>query len=84
MTERIAADDHGSCSHKESQFVDRNWTPRMTELFRHATRDSLLPSRIVSHPEFGDAAHLIWTEQMDPENSSGKTQVFDAEPRKTN
>ena len=49
--------------------VDRNWTPRMGELFlamQH--RDSLLPSRIVSNPQFGDATHLIWTEKMDPEN----------------
>ena len=71
MTERIAeAMITVPVLIKESQFkVDRNWTPRMTELFlamQH--RDSLLPSRIVSHPEFGDAAHLIWTEQMDPEN----------------
>ena len=49
--------------------VDRNWTPRMGELFlamQH--RDSLLPSRLVSSPQFGDATHLIWTEKMDPEN----------------
>jgi len=49
--------------------VDRNWTPRMGELFlamQH--RDSLLPSRLVSNPQFGDATHLIWTEKMDPEN----------------
>jgi len=49
--------------------VDRNWTPRMGELFlamQH--RDSLLPSRIVSNQQFGDASHLVWTEKMDPEN----------------
>ena len=49
--------------------VDRNWTPRMGELFlamQH--RDSLLSSRIVSNPQFGDATHLVWTEKMDPEN----------------
>lgn len=49
--------------------VDRNWTPRMGELFlamQH--RDSLVPSRIVSNEQFGHAAHLVWTEKMDPEN----------------
>jgi len=55
---------------KDSKFnVDRNWTPRMGELFlamQH--RDSLLPSRIVSNQYFGDATHLVWTEKMDPEN----------------
>ncbi len=49
--------------------VDRNWTPRLGELFDAlARRDSLLPSRLVSHPEFGRRAHLVWTETMDPEN----------------
>lgn len=55
---------------KESKLkVDRNWTPRMGELFlamQH--RDSLVPSRIVSSQHFGDATHLVWTEKMDPEN----------------
>lgn len=55
---------------KESELnVDRNWTPRMGELFlamQH--RDSLVPSRIVSSEHFGDATHLVWTEKMDPEN----------------
>ena len=55
---------------KESELnVDRNWTPRMGELFlamQH--RDSLVPSRIVSSQHFGDATHLVWTEKMDPEN----------------
>ena len=55
---------------KESALnVDRNWTPRMGELFlamQH--RDSLVPSRIVSNQLFGDATHLVWTEKMDPEN----------------
>jgi len=49
--------------------VDRNWTPRLGELFlamQH--RDSLLPSRIVSNSLFGDATHLVWREEMDPEN----------------
>ncbi|MDB4540050.1 c-type cytochrome [bacterium] len=49
--------------------VDRNWTPRLGELFlamQH--RDSLLPSRIVSNSLFGDATHLVWMEEMDPEN----------------
>ena len=49
--------------------IDSNWTPRMGELFLAVQhRDSLLPSRLVSNPQFGDASHLIWTEQMDPEN----------------
>jgi putative heme-binding domain-containing protein len=71
MTERIAeAMVSIPVLVKESELnVDRNWTPRMGELFlamQH--RDSLLPSRIVSNPAFGDAAHLVWTEKMDPEN----------------
>ena len=49
--------------------VDRNWTPRLGELFvalEH--RDSLLPSRLVATPDFGRPADLVWTVRMDPEN----------------
>ena len=49
--------------------IDRNWTPRLGELFvalEH--RDSLVPSRLVADPNFGHRAHLVWTERMDPEN----------------
>jgi putative heme-binding domain-containing protein len=49
--------------------VDRNWTPRLGELFvalEH--RDSLLPSRLVATPDFGSVADLVWTVRMDPEN----------------
>jgi putative heme-binding domain-containing protein len=71
MTERIAeAMIAVPMLVKEAELnVDRNWTPRMGELFlamQH--RDSLLPSRIVSNALFGDATHLVWMEQMDPEN----------------
>lgn len=49
--------------------VDRNWAPRLGELFvalEH--RDSLLPSRLVASSDFGQPADLVWTERMDPEN----------------
>ncbi len=49
--------------------VERNWTPRLGELFDALERrDSLLPSRLVADPDFGHPAHLAWTETMDPEN----------------
>ncbi len=57
--------------------VDRNWTPRLGELFDAlARRDSLLPSRLVSHPDFGHPAHLVWTERMDPENLERARQLL--------
>jgi putative heme-binding domain-containing protein len=55
--------------HESNLKIDRNWTPRLGELFvalEH--RDSLLPSRLVADPGFGHPAHLTWTERMDPEN----------------
>ncbi len=57
--------------------VDRNWTPRLGELFDALShRDSLLPSRLVSHPDFGHRAHLVWTERMDPENLERARQIL--------
>ena len=49
--------------------VDRNWTPRLSELYLALQRrDSLMASRLVSHPDFGHRSHLVWTTSMDPEN----------------
>ncbi|MCP4886419.1 MAG: c-type cytochrome [Planctomycetaceae bacterium] len=48
--------------------LDRNWNPRLTELMLALhRRDALMPGRLVAHPEFGQPAHLVWTDAMDPE-----------------
>ena len=71
MTDRIA---HAMLNvpvlvDEEGMQIDRNWTPRLGELYvAMEHRDSLLPSRMVSLPPFGHPSHLVWTERMDPEN----------------
>ena len=48
--------------------LDRNWAPRLTELMLALhRRDALMPGRLVAHPQFGQAVHLVWTDTMDPE-----------------
>lgn len=49
--------------------TDRHWPLRISELFEALRyRDSLLPSRLVAHVDFGNASDLVWMERMDPEN----------------
>jgi putative heme-binding domain-containing protein len=79
MTEQIVAAmiEIPSLIEQRDLNVDRNWTPRLGELFDAlARRDSLLPSRLVSHPDFGHPAHLVWTERMDPENLERARQLL--------
>lgn len=71
MTERMVAAmlEIPELIQQQGLKTDRNWSPRLGELFLAMEhRDSLLPSRFVANPRFGEASHLVWTEQMDPEN----------------
>lgn len=79
MTDRIAAAmlEIPVLVDQQGLRVDRNWTPRMGELFLALQRrDSLLPSRLVSLPRFGHRSHLIWTDKMDPENLERARRLF--------
>ncbi|MDG2223871.1 MAG: c-type cytochrome [Rubripirellula sp.] len=52
----------------QNQNLDRNWTPRLTELMLALhRRDALMPGRLVAHQKFGQPAHLVWTDAMNPE-----------------
>ena len=66
--------------------TDRHWPIRLGELFDALQyRDSLLPSRIVAHPDFGEPADLIWMERMDPENlERARQKLLAQEPFRNN